>query len=252
MSEQSANLALPYLQPSQAQKHVTHNEALALLDLVVQLTVLAFDAQVPPPAAEGEIWSLGAAPTGNWAGHGGTLAAWSAGGWQFITPREGWRAFSVAEGAMRVYTGGVWQISGGGTASGAPLFGINATADTTNRLTVSSAATLLNHAGAGHQLKLNKSAPGDTASLLFQSGFSGRAEMGLAGTDAFSVKVSADGATWHDGLTIAGDSGRVTVASLLRIAPGTAPASPVAGDLYFDGTLGTLRCHDGTAWHNLF
>ena len=32
MSETSAILSLPYLMPAQAQKHVTHNEALRILD----------------------------------------------------------------------------------------------------------------------------------------------------------------------------------------------------------------------------
>ncbi|MEP1766937.1 MAG: hypothetical protein ABJJ53_09925 [Sulfitobacter sp.] len=69
-----------------------------------------------------------------------------------------------------------------------------------NRLSVSAAATLLNHEGAGHQLKLNKAVAADTVSLLYQTAFSGRAEMGLAGDDAFAIKVSADGATWHEAL----------------------------------------------------
>ena len=53
MPDTSPNLVLPYLMPSQAQKHVTHNEALQLLDAVVQLTVEAFGATTPPasPAA---------------------------------------------------------------------------------------------------------------------------------------------------------------------------------------------------------
>ena len=48
MADTSAILSLPYILPSQAQKHVTHNEALRLLDVMVQLAVEAFDAQVPP------------------------------------------------------------------------------------------------------------------------------------------------------------------------------------------------------------
>jgi hypothetical protein len=91
-----------------------------------------------------------------------------------------------------------------------PQLGINATADTTNRLAVSAAATLLNHAGAGHQLKINKAAAAQTASLLFQDGFSGRAEMGLAGTDDFSIKVSANGAAWNNALSINRTTGAVT------------------------------------------
>ena len=36
----SVILSLPYLLPSQAQKHVTHNAALRLLDMAVQTTVV--------------------------------------------------------------------------------------------------------------------------------------------------------------------------------------------------------------------
>ena len=31
--------SLPLIQPAQAQKHVTHNEALKILDLIVQMSV---------------------------------------------------------------------------------------------------------------------------------------------------------------------------------------------------------------------
>ncbi len=87
--------------------------------------------------------------------------------------------------------------------------GINATADTTNRLAVASPASLFNHDGAGHQVKVNKNAATDTASFLFQDGFSGRAEIGLAGDDDFHFKVSSDGSTWHDGIKIDRTTGRV-------------------------------------------
>ena len=51
MSEISHNLSLPFIQPSQAQKHVTHNEALRLLDAVVQLTLQSLSQQTPPSLA---------------------------------------------------------------------------------------------------------------------------------------------------------------------------------------------------------
>ena len=75
MSQNSPRLNLPFIQPSQAQKHVTHNEALRHLDLVVQLSLIATDAVTPPATpAQGDIHALGAAPTGDWAGQGGKLA----------------------------------------------------------------------------------------------------------------------------------------------------------------------------------
>lgn len=54
----------------------------------------------------------------------------------------------------------------------------------------------LAHDGAGHQLKINKAASEDTASILFQSSFSGRAEMGLAGDESFAIKTSSNGDDW--------------------------------------------------------
>lgn len=252
MSDTSANLALPFIQPAQAQKHVTHNEAIERLDLIVQLTVQAFDATIPPASpAEGRIWAVGAGATEAWAGADGALAAFAGGGWFFVTPIPGWRAWDIAGDALRVFTGGIW-VTLEPDFDNLEGIGVNAVYDGTNRVSVAADATLLNHDGAGHQLKLNKSGVGETASLLFQNGFSGRAEMGLAGTDDFAVKVSADGSTWFAPLVIAGGTGKVTVSEALNIAPGSTPSGPVAGDLYFDNTLGKLRCFDGTQWQDLF
>lgn len=58
MTEQTARLRLPYILPSQAQKHVTHNEALQRLDAIVQLVVKAVVAAPPENASEGECFLL--------------------------------------------------------------------------------------------------------------------------------------------------------------------------------------------------
>src|SRR5690606_5997668 len=42
------NLDLPYIMGAQAQKHVTHNEAIRKLDALVQLAVLDRDLTAPP------------------------------------------------------------------------------------------------------------------------------------------------------------------------------------------------------------
>ncbi|SFH12849.1 Protein of unknown function [Palleronia marisminoris] len=110
MSDSSTNLALPFIQPSQAQKHVTHNEAIARLDVLTQLAVVAFDAATPPAApVEGAAYALGTAPTGAWAGQGGTVAAFQNGGWVFITPRAGWIAVAADTGRLRVMTPTGWR-----------------------------------------------------------------------------------------------------------------------------------------------
>ena len=210
MSDLSARLALPFLQPAQAQKHVTHNEALRRLDLLVQLQVEAFDATTPPTLPlEGQIWALGAAPTGSWTGQGGQLAAWVDGAWMFIAPQDGWRAAMGSD--LRIHMPAGWVAPDLPVLDDLPGLGIGTAHDTTNRLAVAAPAALLSHAGAGHQLKINKATAADTASLLYQTGFSGRAEMGTAGADDFSIKVSADGSTWHDGLVVDRATGKAAL-----------------------------------------
>lgn len=205
----SHNLGLPYLQPSQAQKHVTHNTALERLDSFVQLSVEQLHAVTPPVSpADGEAWALGSNATGAWAGQEDRLAVWINGGWVFLDPPEGTRLWEREGKRLMVWSDGAW-IAATGLDSLASL-GVGTTADTTNRLAVAGPATLLTHDGAGHRLKINKAGTGDTASLVFQSDWSGRAEMGLAGNEDWSLKVSQDGSLWTEALVVAAATGRVT------------------------------------------
>ena len=196
-------LKLPYILAAQSQKHVTHNEALRVLDALVQLAVLDKDLATPPgsPAA-GARYIVGAAPTGAWSGHAAHIAAYQDSAWAFYVPLEGWLAWVADENVLYAFDGASWIPAPGASGSVNPvaMVGVNATADATNRLSVASPASLFNHDGAGHQLKINKASAGQTGSVLFQTGFSGRAEFGLAGDDDFQVKVSADGSTWKQAI----------------------------------------------------
>ncbi|MDO9381895.1 MAG: DUF2793 domain-containing protein [Hyphomicrobiaceae bacterium] len=199
--DNSPNLVLPYIQAAQAQKHITHNEAIRALDAIVQISVADRDLAVPPGSpTEGIRYLIAGSPTGAWSGHAGKIAAWQDGAWMFYVPKAGWLAYIADEGILVAYSGSAWNPVS--SSSSVALLGINATADTTNRLSISSQASLFNHAGNGHQAKLNKNAAGDTASFLFQTGFSGRAEMGTTGDDDFHFKVSPDGSAWTEALTI--------------------------------------------------
>lgn len=211
MSDDTPILNLPLILPAQAQKHVTHNEALRLLDIVVQLAVLDRDRNAPPATpAEGDRYIVGPTPTGDWTGRAGQIAAFWGGVWAFVAPGDGWQARLLDEGTTLVHQGGTWSPASG-LPENIPRLGINAATDTTNRLAVASDATLFSHDGAGHQLKVNKAAAADTAALLFQTAFSGRAELGLAGSDAFSLKVSADGTTFQTALTADPATGRISL-----------------------------------------
>ncbi len=241
MPDNSPILNLPYILPAQAQKHVTHNEAIRLLDMIVQLAVTSRSLTAPPATpAIAERYIVGAGATGAWLGKDNQIAVWGTTGWVYVAPLAGWTAYVTAEQAAAIFNGTVWTVLT--VPSTVPLLGVNATADVTNRLTVSAPATLLNNAGAGHQVKVNKAAAADTASLLFQTGFSGRAEMGLAGNDDFSVKVSADGTTFFTAMQAEAASGAVTLPQPVRLGGQAAdPASPVNGTLWLNTTTGEVK-----------
>lgn len=214
----TARLSLPFIMAGQALKHITHNDALNRLDALVQPAVESTALATPPTTPlPGESWIVPTGATGAWAGHTSEIAAWQDGAWRFYDPAEGWQVFDRASDTLRIFSGSVWIVVAA-TGSGLPQLGINASADSTNRLTVAAPATLFNHAGAGHQLKLNKAASGDTASLLYQSNWSGRAEMGLMGDNNWRLKLSPDGSAWTDAVTIDASTATMTVAGIVRPA----------------------------------
>jgi len=220
----SPNLNLPYIAANQAQKHVPHNDALALIDGLLHMAVISRGATAPPASfADGNRFLVGASPTGDWAGQAGLIALRSAGQWLFLNPQAGWVIWVVAESLQLVFNGIAW-VQPPPPASLANLtgLGVNATADATNKLSVSSAAALFNNIGNGVQIKLNKNAAADSASLLYQTGFSGRAELGTTGDDGFHFKVSGDGATWKEALVVDQATGLTRVFADPTVALGIA------------------------------
>ncbi|WP_441512887.1 DUF2793 domain-containing protein [Bosea sp. TAF32] len=180
------------------------------LDALIHLVVDS-RTQAAPSASPTELSAYIVPPggAGVFAGRTNQLALFEDGGWTFLTPRVGWQAWIADEAEHNLWTGTEWRRASPLSSLGAERWGINATADATNRLAVSSEASLFNHAGGDHRLKINKGAAGNTASVLFQSNWSGRAEFGLSGDDDFRVKVSADGSSWHDAIAIDRGTGGV-------------------------------------------
>ena len=86
----SDNLELPYIMPSQAQKHVTHNEAIGMLDALVQLAVVTRQLAAPPSSpGNGECYIVAAGASGAWSGHDNAIAHRLDGAWSFYPPRAG-------------------------------------------------------------------------------------------------------------------------------------------------------------------
>lgn len=120
---ETAQLHLPLLSPSQAQKHVTVNEALARLDGLVALVLVSRSNTVPPvAAAEGACYAVPNGAVDVWAGHDGELAIFANGGWVYAAPKRGWRGFVADESVEITFDGEGWRegvlaISPGGAAT---------------------------------------------------------------------------------------------------------------------------------------
>lgn len=111
MDDVSARWNLPLLQAGQAQKEMTHNEALTLLDLCVQASVQAIGEDMPPDAPiSGACWIVGAEPAGAWSGHPRALAGWTEAGWRFVAPREGMTVWDAASGTQAAFRDGEWRV----------------------------------------------------------------------------------------------------------------------------------------------
>lgn len=114
-------LGLPYIDQGQAQKEVTHNQALKLLDGLVQLSVKDRTTTAPPNSpSEGDRWIIPAGATGVWAGRTNQIALWTDSAWAYFTPLPGWVCFIEAEGVV-AYANGAWQSVSVLTANGASI-----------------------------------------------------------------------------------------------------------------------------------
>jgi len=248
--EVSPRLSLSYVMPQQAQKHVTVNESFRRLDTLVGLAVKSDTLAVEPVSpAEGDAYILPANPSGDsWAGFTAqAIAAFQDGAWMEIEPREGVRAYVIDASALKVFDGAGWTIVSGGAGGSetSARYGVNTTADNTNRLAVKSDAILFSYddvtpGNDDCQVKINKKAAADTSSLLFQTNASSRAEFGLTGNDDFHVKVSGDGAVWSEALVVSKDTGYIGL--------GTAPMRrlDLVGDSAFDSRVRLQRTAGST------
>lgn len=219
---QTPNLNLSYLAAGQAQKHVTLNEALLAIDSLVHIAVAGPPSDTPPPTPpEGSRWLVGADPEADWAGHAGQLAVRLDGGWRFHAAKAGWLAHDTDQNRLRVYSDGTWrEVGGPSELQNLAHLGVGTAADDANPF-----AARLNNAlftamptgdgGSGDlRLKINKTGAARTASLVFQTGYSGRAEIGGVGSDDLTFKVSPDGTTWFTGLVLHKEDGKATLAGL--------------------------------------
>ena len=111
MTDLTDRLALPLLATGQAQKELTHNEAITRLSFATQASVVAIaPSTVPSAPSPGQCWVVGASAAGAWAGKDAQLACWTANGWRFIVPFDGFTVWSIADGKYASFTSFAWSV----------------------------------------------------------------------------------------------------------------------------------------------
>lgn len=169
-------LGLPAIEAAQAQKHITHNEALALLDTLVQLAVESRSLTSPPGLpAEGDCYIPAPGATGAWSGWDLQLAAFSGGAWTRIVPKSGMKAWIKSERLTVTYEDGIWRDGITLTAHG-------------GRVTIRAKEEELTLAGAFVETADAAFIP-DRAIVL---GVSSRTTQAIAGATSYGVGISGD------------------------------------------------------------
>ena len=228
MADTSNSLSLPFIQPSQAQKHVTHNEALRILDVLTQLAVLSDDVATPPAnPAEGVRYVVATGGTDAWSGRDGEVALFETGSWRFFVPRAGWRAFVIERDALIAYDGTDWMDLESDELQDVLQIGLGMTATPETPFCAKLNASLWTalyqaDGGTGDVTStINKENATNDAGFILQSSFETRAILGLFGTDNLRLTVSPDGSTFLDGLEVNGTTAIVDQPHLPRFKAAT-------------------------------
>jgi Protein of unknown function (DUF2793) len=202
-------MGITLLEVAQAQKEVTVNEAFMRIDALLNAGAISKTISTPPSVpAHGDVYIVPVNPIGVWQGKVNHIAYFDQ-IWRFITPKQGQSLWVHDALAFCYFDGATWvQVSD----YGAPvLLGINAVADTTNRLSVTSDAVLFSAETDDMRSIISKTDANDTASILFQTNYSGRAEYGLIGNDDFTLKLSSDGSNFFPALTAQRSNRNITI-----------------------------------------
>ena len=223
-------LGLPELSAAQNQKYLTVNQTFNQLDFIVQATVFNVTTSVPPVSpSQGDRYIVGPAASGLWVGKENNIASWIGTSWIFLVPSEGWRCYDQGANLLLIFDSTVWVdfATAGGFVIATTLvdgsqlqLGVNATPDTTNRLSVASPKVLFNAETDDFELILNKILSSDDLVLSYQTNFSTRTQMGSFGNDSFTIKVSPDGIAFFDGAIFDGANGNAAL-QRVKVVDGT-------------------------------
>ncbi len=116
--EDTNNLKLPLLVPNQSQKEITHNEALVILDNLINNGVIDKDLTTPPSSPnQNDLYIVGIGANGEWEGKDSQLAYFD-NGWKFSEPKTGTKYYVIDESAIYIFTNTYWKKFSSGSSSG--------------------------------------------------------------------------------------------------------------------------------------
>lgn len=107
MANTTGRLNLPYILQSQSQKEVSYNNALNILDILIQAVMVDIGVNTPPSSpTAGACYIVGTSPTGAWVGYANYIAqAQAGGGWVFVAPFNMLECWVTSQQNYYVYNG---------------------------------------------------------------------------------------------------------------------------------------------------
>lgn len=198
----TTNLLLPFLSAGQAQKHVTVNESLRMLDGIVQLAVKDANLADPPASpSDGDRYIVPAAATGAWTGWTNSVALWTDGAWLRLPPRAGWMAWNLETGTLLAFSGTSWAPFAdlaGFVPSGSSIVAKGARGGETRLRTIEHLQSGLSGATVNTGLSIPNGAE------VFAVGM--RVKTAITGATSFSVGIAGEVGKFGGGLGIAAGS----------------------------------------------
>ncbi len=212
--ENTIHLGLPLLIPNQAQKEITHNEALVILDNLVQNAVITRNLIIPPEEPKiNDLYIIGENAVDIWLNKDFQLAFYD-NGWRFIEPKEGFTFWVKDENCQYTYNGDNWVRTDEISNKKINLIDLQDVEvdnikngeflryDGNKFINTRSFDNIEN-------LKINKFEESATASCILQDNLIDKVEFGLMQDDNFTLKVSTDGKNWNNSFVIDNESGNI-------------------------------------------
>jgi len=102
--------ALPLLFAGQAQKEFYINQALLLIDTLLQGCVDDSLTTPPASASDGETYRIETGATGHWQGRDGTIAISVGQSWHYVAPKDGMRIYDRTANQLLFFQS-IWHMA---------------------------------------------------------------------------------------------------------------------------------------------